>query len=183
MASDRPPLKPVSAAQAPPEGLATTCLATIRPWPIRWLVPGYFPLAKLVLIAGDGGLGKSLLTLDLAAAISRGRAAFGLGYSPAEPAEVLLVCCEDAFADTVVPRLLAVKGDLQRSHRVDGIRGTDGRLLPFGLAHYQQVEQELHRRPGIRLVVIDPAAAYVGRGGKAGRSNSELRALLDPLAE
>jgi putative DNA primase/helicase len=175
--------KPVSTAQAPPEGLATTCLATIPPRPIRWLVPGYFPLGKLVLMAGDGGLGKSLLTLDLAAAVSRGRAAFGLGYSPAEPAEVLLVCCEDDFTDTVVPRLLAAAADLQRIHRVDGIRGPDGHLLPFSLAYYHQVEQELQRRPGIRLVVIDPAAAYVGRGGRAARSNSELRALLDPLAE
>jgi hypothetical protein len=45
------------------------------------------------------------------------------------------------------------------------------------------VEQELQARPSIRLVVIDPAAGYVGRARKDGRSNGELRALLDPLAE
>jgi hypothetical protein len=32
-------------------------------------------------------------------------------------------------------------------------------------------------------VVIDPAAAYVGRAGKDSKSNAELRSLLDPCAE
>ncbi len=39
--------------------LATTRLDEIKPVPIRWLVPGYLPLGKLVLLAGDGGNGKS----------------------------------------------------------------------------------------------------------------------------
>jgi hypothetical protein len=40
--------------------------------PIRWLWPGRVPLGGLTLLAGDPGVGKSLLTLDLAARVSRG---------------------------------------------------------------------------------------------------------------
>jgi hypothetical protein len=52
--------------------LITTCLANVRPESIRWLWPDVIPRAKLTVIAGDPGLGKSFLTLDLAARVSRG---------------------------------------------------------------------------------------------------------------
>jgi hypothetical protein len=167
----------------PGAGLATTCLASIRPAPIAWLVPDHLPLGKLVLYAGDGGLGKSMLTLHLTAAITQGQPALGLEYCPPAAADVLLVSCEDDFADTVVPRLLAAGADLQRIRKVDGIRGPDGKLLPFSLAHYEQLKKALQAQPDIRLVVIDPAAGYVGKAGKDSKSNAELRSLLDPLAE
>ena len=34
---------------------------------LEWLWPGRIPLGKLTLLAGDPGLGKSFVTLDLAA--------------------------------------------------------------------------------------------------------------------
>src|SRR5262249_30264463 len=67
-------------ADRAPIGLATTCLASIQPIPVRWLVPGYLPLGKLMLLAGDGGHGKSTLTLDLAANLTTGRPCLGLEY-------------------------------------------------------------------------------------------------------
>jgi hypothetical protein len=162
-------------------GLLTTGLDTIHPIPVRWLVPGYLPLGKLVIIAGDGGQGKSTLTLDLTACLTTGRRCFGLGYEPPPPAHVLLISCEDDYADTVVPRLLCAGADLQRVRRVDGKRTNDGRTIPFCLADFQSLEEELAARPDVRLVVIDPAGAYVGRTDDY--NDSELRALLGPLAE
>jgi hypothetical protein len=167
----------------PGEGLVTTCLATVRPEPVRFLVHGYIPLGKLVLFAGDGGHGKSALTLHLAACITQGRCCFGLKYEPLARAEVLLVSCEDDMADTVVPRLLAGGADLGRIFHVRGSKGKDGNITPFSLAEYQQMEEELRRRPDVRLVVIDPAGAYVGRTGVDDHKDSELRSLLDPMAE
>lgn len=163
--------------------LATTCLAGIQPEPVRWLVPKVIPLGKLVLVAGDGGHCKSTLTLHLAARLSRGLPCFGLKYDPLLPAESLLVSCEDDFADTVVPRLLSAGADLDRIHRVDGVAGKDGKVLPFNLSHYLQMEQELKRRPLVRLVVIDPAGAYIGRSGVDDHKDSELRSLLGPMTE
>jgi hypothetical protein len=41
---------------------------------LEWLWPGRIPLGKLTLLAGDPGLGKSFVTLDIAARVSRGDA-------------------------------------------------------------------------------------------------------------
>jgi hypothetical protein len=170
-------------ADKTPTGLATTCLAEIRPQPVRYLVPGYLPLGKLVLLAGDGGHGKSTLTLSLAACLTTGRPCMRLDYPPCEACDVLLVGCEDDFADTVVPRLLAAGADLSRVFRVDGIKTKDGKPATFSLAHYDRIEEELRARPGVRLVGIDPAGAYIGKSGVDDYNDSELRSLLGPLAE
>lgn len=164
-------------------GLATTCLASVPMKPVRYLVPGFLPCGKLVLMAGDGGNGKSVITLDLAACLSAGRPCFGLNYPPPPPADVLLVSCEDGRADTIVPRLHAAGADLNHVHHLDGIRGADGKVLPFSLAHYQQLQEHLEDNPSIRLVVIDPAGAYIGRSGVNDHQDSELRSLLGPLCE
>jgi hypothetical protein len=182
----QPPQATAAAAAAStetPRGLVTTCLAAVKPEPVRWLVPDYIPLGKLVLVAGDGGHGKSVVTLDLATGQSLGRPCLGLDYEPPPAADVLLVNCEDDVADTVVPRLLAAGADLRHVFQVGGVEGKDGKPAPFSLAHYQQVEEELRRRPGVRLVVIDPAGAYVGATGVDDHKDSELRSLLGPLAE
>src|SRR5262245_110104 len=42
--------------------------------PCRWLWPARIPPAKLTLLLGDPGVGKSLLTADLAARVSAGYA-------------------------------------------------------------------------------------------------------------
>lgn len=166
-----------------PHGLITTPLDEITPEPVRWLVPEYIPLGKLVLFAGDGGHGKTTVTLQMTAALTTGRPCFGLDYPAPRPADVLVISCEDDFADTVVPRLLAAGADLTRVRRVDGVRGADGKPTPFSLAHYERLAEELAERPGVRLVVIDPAGAYIGAAGVDDHKDSELRSLLGPLAE
>jgi hypothetical protein len=175
--------RPLKDDKDTPKGLATTRLDTISPQPVRWLVPGYLPRGKLVMLAGDGGHGKSTLTLHLTACLTTGRPCFGVAYEPLPACEVLLVSCEDDYADTVVPRLLSAGAELSRVFRVDGIKDKDGNLHPFSLDHLVRVEEELESKPAVRLVVIDPAGAYVGRTGKDDYKDSELRTLLDPLAE
>src|SRR5579871_969592 len=49
-------------------------VSKVKPEQVRWLWPGRIPLGKLTLLDGDPGLGKSLLTLDLAARVTTGRA-------------------------------------------------------------------------------------------------------------
>jgi hypothetical protein len=163
--------------------LATTRLDSISAEPVRWLAPGRLPLGKLVLLAGDGGHGKSMTTLHLTTCLTRGWPAFGLSYNPPPPGEVLIASCEDDFADTVVPRLLSCGADLSRVHRIDGLENEGGPPMPFSLAHYQQLDQELAARPAVRLVIIDPAGAYIGRSGVDDHKDSELRSLLGPLSD
>jgi RecA-family ATPase len=164
-------------------GLATTCLTDIKAEPVVWLVPNRVPLGKLVMLAGDGGEGKTTVLLDTAAQITRGSCCFGLTYDPPPAADVLIISCEDDFGDTVVPRLLVAGADLARVRRVDGVKGRGGAALPFNLSHFQQLEEELEARPDVRLVIIDPAGAYVSGAGVDDHKDSDLRGLLGPLAE
>jgi hypothetical protein len=189
--SPRPPATSangVPARPAPPTAaerarLVTTRLDGVRPEPVRWLIPGYVPAGKMTLLAGDGGHGKSVVTLHVAACLGTGRPCFGLDYAPPPPGETLLINCEDDRADTVVPRLIALGADLARVHWVDGVPGENGKTLGFNLACYERLEGELAQRPAVRLVVIDPAGAYVGAAGVDDHKDSELRGLLGPLTE
>jgi hypothetical protein len=135
------------------------------------------------MLAGDGSHAESAMTLDLAACLTTGRSCLGLTYDPLPPAEVVLISCEDDLADTIVPRLLTAKANLSRCHSVDGVRDASGKVAPFSMAHFQAMEQELKKRPDVRLVVIDSTGAFVGRTGVDDHKDSELRALLGPLAE
>src|SRR3954465_10614574 len=82
--------------------------------PVRWLWPGRLALGKLALIEGDPGLGKSLVTLDLCARLSRGRAMPDGTGGLAEPGNSLVLNAEDGDADTVRARLAAQGADLER---------------------------------------------------------------------
>ena len=162
----------------PEPRLKTTRLSDVKARPVRWLVPDLIPLGKLTMIAGDGGHGKSSTTLDLAAALTKGRAAFGLKYDAPPPCEVLLISCEDDLADTVVPRLRAADADLARIHHVEGVPGSDGKTAAVQPRPLPASRRELEAETDIRLVVIDPAGAYIGRAGCDDHKDSELRALL-----
>src|SRR5262249_1426629 len=64
---------PKSPAPMPPTPYAALRFANnIDPQPLRWLWPARIPYGKLTLLVGDPGVGKSLLTADLAARVSRG---------------------------------------------------------------------------------------------------------------
>ncbi|MDP8922108.1 MAG: AAA family ATPase, partial [Chloroflexota bacterium] len=54
-------------------GAGIVRLSDVRKEKVRWLWPGRVPLGKLTVIDGDPGLGKSLVTLDTASRVSRGR--------------------------------------------------------------------------------------------------------------
>jgi hypothetical protein len=170
--------------EEPRLGLETVKMSEVEPKPLRFLVDEYLPLGKLVLWAGDGGLGKSVMTLDLTACLTTGRPCLGLDYPAAEPCDVLLISCEDDPEDTIVPRLIAAGADRKRVHFLKGVKAGKGKKpLPFPLLNVGELEQTLADNPQIKLVVIDPAGAYVGATGMDDHKDSQLRALLGPLCE
>ncbi|MFL5512897.1 MAG: AAA family ATPase, partial [Gemmatimonadales bacterium] len=80
---------------------------------MSWLWPGRLPLGKLAVLEGDPGLGKSLVTLDLCARLSRGLP-FPDGSAGPGPCCSLVLNAEDGEADTIRPRLAALGADLAR---------------------------------------------------------------------
>lgn len=166
--------------------LVVESLGGVRPKPVLWLVPGYVPAGMMGLFAGDGGRGKTQTTLELAAAVTTGRCAFGLSYPDPPRGKVLLIACEDDWERTTVPRLAALGADLTQVLRVRGVRKkTQGgrELLDFHLGHFRELENLLVAHPDIRLAAIDPAGSYISRSGVNENHDSELRSILSPLSE
>jgi hypothetical protein len=166
--------------------------------PVRWLWPGRLPLGKLVILDGDPGLGKSALTLDLAARVSARQpmpdgAAADLADSRSAlvPAGVVLLSAEDGLADTIRPRLEAAGADLARVAALTPVADTPssrhGRRpaspaasrLP-NLADLEAIRRAIIR-VGAALVVVDPIMAYLPRGVDSGK-DADVRALLTQLA-
>jgi archaellum biogenesis ATPase FlaH len=167
-----------------PLSLVTTSLASCSPEPLRWLWPGRIPLGKVTLIAGDPGLGKSFITLDLAARVSSGAAMPDGSSSDAGKGEALLLNAEDDPADTLAPRLRAMGADLSDVHFVARVRAMDGSDHPEnGLIsldrHCGAILQTLERRQRVRLIVIDPLSAYLGDLSE--NRNAEARFLMTTL--
>ena len=184
------PTPPARAESFAPQAVFTQ-LAECTPTRLRWLWAGRVPLGKLTLLIGDPGLGKSFITLDIAARVSRGQALPALaGETPptaADPGSVVLLSAEDDALDTILPRLSAAGADLARIDVLKAVRqrhAGDGSHYEsmFSLQHdVALLEQEIAKRDNCRLVVIDPITAYLGRSDS--HRNSEMRALLAPLSE
>ncbi|MBX3375170.1 MAG: AAA family ATPase [Phycisphaeraceae bacterium] len=161
-------------------------IADVKPEPVSWLWPGRFALGKLTLIAGDPGLGKSFLTLDMAARVSTGAGWPDRRNERTPPAGVLILSAEDAIADTIRPRLDAAGADVERIMALEAIRTVtdNGRESVRGFDLSQDMaalERAIRTLQDCRLVVIDPVTAYLGRTDS--HKNAEIRGLLAPLSE
>lgn len=145
-------------------------MGNVRPEPVKWLWPGRIPFGKLTILDGDPGLGKSLLSLDLAARVSTGRPMpDGTKSDLSGPAGVVLLSAEDDPADTIRPRLDAAGANCDRvvlvpaiveSIERDGHR-IERRRLPT-LADVGAIRDTVVAE-GAKLLIVDPIAAYMGR--------------------
>ena len=172
-------------SSAPPEehiGPRLVCLADVEPEEVRWLWPGRFACGKFTLLIGDPGLGKSFLTLDVAARVSRG-AELPNGGGGVEGGVVLL-SAEDGIADTIRVRAGAMGATLQRLHCLEAIYDPDGERF-FSLDRDLPALEQAVAQTDACLVIIDPLSAYLG-GGTDSYKDAEVRrviALLTKLAE
>ncbi len=145
----------------------------IKPEAVDWLIDGYIPLAKLTLIAGDPGEGKTLVTADLAARVTTG-AAWPDGRRCADGG-VLILSAEDGAADTILPRLIAAGAD-RRKVRVVGVED-DLDALSDGVKELESVIAAER----VRLVVIDPLNSFLGDNINP-HQDASVRRALKPLA-
>jgi hypothetical protein len=150
---------------------------------VSWLWPDRIPLAKHTLVAGDPGLGKSLVTLDLAARVSAG-IPFPDGTSAFPASHVVLLSGEDDPSDTIVPRLNAAGADANRITLVQGVHAVtksgDMTERAFSLESDISLLHKIIESRQAKLIVIDPISAFLGNVD--GNSNSQVRSLLAPLA-
>jgi hypothetical protein len=163
----------------------TMTASSITPRPLDPVWPGVLWAGKPVLIAGDPGLGKSMVTCDIAARVTTG-APWPCSAERREPADVILLSAEDDPSDTIVPRLIAAGADLDRITFVSGVReqtkdGERDRWLSLD-QHLDQLAAVVVVRPEVRLIIIDPLSAYLGRDTDS-HNEGDVRSVLAGLAE
>lgn len=163
----------------------TRRLSDIEPEAIRWLWPGRIALGKLTLLAGDPGLGKSLVTLDVAARVTLGSPWPDDRDTRAPRGSVVLVGCEDDLADTVRPRLDAAGADVRRVITLDGVRRASAPDAPPDPVDLERdlgtIEEAIRGATDCRLLIVDPISAFLGPNCDS-HSNADVRRLLGPLA-
>jgi putative DNA primase/helicase len=180
-----------------------TLLADVAPRQVEWLWPRRIALGKLTLLAGDPEVGKSYLTLDIAARVSRGGPwpeATGItndeaslssidvqpssfansssGRADSTAGSVILLSAEDDASDTIRSRLDALGADLDKCMMcfdADGSRTFDL------AANLKRLERSIRASGNCRLIVVDPIGCYLGNISE--NSGSDSRRLLSPLAE
>lgn len=155
--------------------------STIKPLPIEWLWENRIPLGCLTTFSGDPKLGKSFVSLDLAAAVSRGRPMPG-ETERHDPGSVVILSSEDDPARTIVPRLISSHANLEKIHILDSIILADGNeAFPSLRADIDAIMKGVEEIGDVKLIIIDPISAYLG--GTDDHRNAELRSVLSPLAQ
>jgi hypothetical protein len=161
--------------------LQSIALSEVEGEQVAWLWPGYVPFGKITVLDGDPGVGKSTLTLDLAARVSAGRP-MPDGVTGAQ-GRALILTAEDGLSDTVRPRLEAAGANLQNVIAIRDLvfeAEPDKRLpvFPDDVLFLQNTVAD----KGARLLIIDPLMAYL-----SGRTNvwndHHVRRALAPLAD
>jgi RecA-family ATPase len=139
-----------------------------EPAPEReWAVRDRVPLKNVTLLSGEGGVGKSILALHLAAATTLGRD--WLGSMPM-PGPALVLCCEDdehelrRRLDQIVEHYGTSHAELSKDMHALSLAGQDavmaapdkhGLIMPTPLfARLRQAARDI--RP--RLIVVDNSA-------------------------
>ena len=154
----------------PPSGrrreLRRRAASTIEARAVEWLIVNLVALGTLCLIAGIGGLGKSLLALAWAARATR------------DGVNVLIVSFEDAAEQVIRPRFEALGGDLERLFELS-LDPLDGSIsFPLDLDELARHAIET----SARLIVIDPVSASIDVKLDA-HKDRDMRVVLGRLAK
>jgi putative DNA primase/helicase len=154
-------------------------IADVEPKAVEWIWPGYLAKGKLTLLGGDPDLGKSLVCIDAAATLSKGK------YWPSGPraqtGATIFICSEDGIADTIRPRAEAAEADLRLLHVFESSLIKDGKRKSFNLRDdLDMLGAAIESVGNVSLVVIDAITSYMGAIDS--HRTTDVRAVLEPIA-
>src|SRR3990167_370365 len=153
-----------------------------EPKEIEWLWSQYLPKRMLTMIEGQKGMGKSWLTLKLAAMISTGDLDFPVFPQAHAPAKTLLLSHEDPVDEVIVPRLIALGADMSNVKVLSSVVDNEtGGEEWFDLKKHIELLENHLMQDNYDLLVIDPVNNYIGASIDTYR-DSDVRSVLSPLA-
>lgn len=157
-------------------------LSEVEIKPVEWLWEQRIPRGAVTLIDGDPDKGKSFITLDLTARLTRGLAMpEDFDFRSREPGNVLLLNAEDDTARTIAPRLVAAGADLGRVEQLDCIEVGDEAFPPV-LPQNLPIIRSIVIERKVVLVIIDPFAAFLD-GEIDSHKDSDIRRVMYQLRQ
>jgi hypothetical protein len=171
--SINPPTRPAGNTKP----LSLTPLSTVQEKEAEWLIPGYVPRGQITLLAGDGGVGKTSIWCNLAAAVSSGQTSILDRDVPfaGQPQRVLFFSSEDSIEITLKARLRKAGAELSGIFTLD-LADERFQELKFGSELLETLISSY--RPA--LVIFDPLQSFVPPEVKMSARN-EMRNCLNPL--
>ncbi len=146
-----------------------------------WLWEPYLAAGTLAVLDGDPGVGKSFLTLDLAARLTAGLPMPDGRPSPLAGGRVLVACAEDVIEDAVVPRFLAAGGVLDKLTVFGGLSRRRPTARPAQFPRdFQALLRQFRQHPHA-LAVLDPMMALFP-AAVAANNDQTIREVLGPFA-
>lgn len=161
--------------------------SNVLPLDVEWLDDGYrFPFGENVLIVGDSGAGKTLLTLRLAADFTKGRKT--PEGTTGEAGNVIMISPEDSIASKLVPGLITADADLDKVfflNKVDvtGERSGQAVAARFRLPEHLGALEDAINELKAGLVILDPFMAIVSKKVATGRNQSVRQEIVEPLED
>jgi putative DNA primase/helicase len=155
--------------------------STIVPETIEWLWPGRLAVGALTNVVGLPDQGKSLFFVDVAARLTTGSPMPPAARQPdpARAGRVLILTSEDAWASTMVPRLLKADADLSRIDFVRAITDADGHQSIVTLERDVEALRVALEAAPYRLLIIDGLAGYLGSAKT--HVDADVRRVLTPF--
>jgi RecA-family ATPase/5S rRNA maturation endonuclease (ribonuclease M5) len=92
---------------------------TVRPEPRKMLIDGFIPLGITGTIGGRGGVGKSMLALELALSVATGSAFFG--HEVPDPGQVVILSAEDDLEE-IQRRLYNIRSVMPEAFNADALK-------------------------------------------------------------
>lgn len=146
-------------------------LAEVTAEDVSWLFEPYIALGKVSLVEGHPGIGKTFLTLKIAAAVTLG----GQGLFTKDsfsPSNVLLMTAEDGIGDTIKPRIEQMGVNLDRVL-------VPRELFTLDKKGFENLENIITRYCPL-LVIIDPMMPFLD-SKKDSNKASDMRPFFKEL--
>lgn len=161
------------------------CMNEVEADKPAWLWDSRILAGGLNELMGDAGLGKSTITIDIAARLSRGDTMppHNAPDGTFTKRSTLFVTCEDALQFVLKPRLLAAGADPTRVHALSGVAlpDTDEQRQIQLLKDLAVIEKTVTSR-AVSLVVVDPYSGFIDDNCNI-NSDPDNRKILGPLAQ
>lgn len=158
----------------PPEGTPLVVrLDKIDPKDVNWLWPGRIPKGFITIFYGTTGVGKSFVTLDIAARLTRGDTWPDSQGECCNAGNVLIIS-EDPFEYVLAPRLIELNAVMSKVYAM-----TWEAMQTWAINDVETLGRAFKESGDPVLIVIDPPTNFLGEIDE--HKNSEVRAALMQL--